>query len=141
VIANLVWARLVDRAGSRQMLVFCAVISTLTPLLALALAPLGWPALTVIFFLAGAAFNGRKVGFQSALLELAPAAERPTYAGLNTVLILPLAFLSLGAGFFLQHWSYTALFIFAAIFIGAGAIVAYTWARTASAAQGKKADA
>jgi predicted MFS family arabinose efflux permease len=130
VLANLFWARLVDRAGSRQMLVVCAVISTVTPLLALALAPLGWAALGLVFFLAGATFNGRKVGFQSALLELAPPEERPTYAGLNAVLILPLAFLSLGAGFFLQQWSYTALFVLAAVFVGAGAFFAWRWART-----------
>lgn len=128
VLANLVWARLVDRSGSRWMLVVCAITSTLTPVLAILLTPFGWPALTLVFFLAGATFNGRKVGYQSALLELAPASERPTYAGINAVLILPLAFLSLGAGIFLQQWSYTALFIFAAVFIGAGAVLAWRWA-------------
>lgn len=127
VLANLFWARLVDRDGSRKMLVFCAVISALTPLLAIGLSPLGWPALMVVFFLAGATFNGRKVGFQSALLELAPPSERPTYAGLNAVLILPLAFLSLAAGFFLQRWSYHALFLLAAGFIGVGAVLASRW--------------
>ena len=127
VVANLFWARLVDQAGSRQMLFFCAVTSTLTPLLAIGLAPLGWPVLVLIFFLAGAVFNGRKVGFQSALLELAPAAERPTYAGLNAVLILPLAVLPLVAGLFLQQWSYHTLFIIAASFIGAGAFLAQRW--------------
>jgi len=128
VLANLVWARLVDRSGSRWMLVVCATISTLTPILAILLTPFGWPALVLVFFLAGATFNGRKVGYQSALLELAPASERPTYAGINAVLILPLAFLSLGAGIFLQQWSYTALFIFATVFIGAGAVLAWRWA-------------
>jgi MFS family permease len=128
MLANIAWARLVDRSGSRRMLTFCAVISTLTPILAIALAPLGWPALTLIFFLAGATFNGRKVGFQSALLDLAPAAERPTYAGINAILILPLAFLSLGAGLILQHFTYTTLFLFTALFIGAGVIVALRWA-------------
>jgi MFS family permease len=128
VLANLVWARLVDRSSSRRMLFFCAITSTLTPLLAIILTPLGWPALMVVFFLAGATFNGRKVGFQSALLELAPATERPTYAGINAVLILPLAFLSLGAGLFLQQWSYSALFVFATLFIGAGAILTWRWA-------------
>ena len=128
VLANIVWARLVDRSGSRRMLFFCAVTSTLTPILAVLLSPLGWPGLMVVFFLAGATFNGRRVGFQSALLELAPVAERPTYAGINAVLILPLAFLSLGAGILLQQWSYTSLFIFAAIFIGAGAFLAWRWA-------------
>jgi predicted MFS family arabinose efflux permease len=128
VLANLVWARLVDRAGSRRMLFCCATTSTLTPLLAIALTPWGWLALLPVFFLAGAIVNGRGVGFQSALLELAPVDERPTYAGLNAVLILPVAFLSLGAGIFLQQWSYTALFIFAAVFIGAGAVLAWHWA-------------
>jgi MFS family permease len=127
VLANLLWARLVDRTGSRQMLVVCGSISTITPLLAIALAPLGWPALLLVFFLAGATFTGRKVGFQSALLELAPAAERPTYAGLNAVLILPLAFLTLIAGVFLQHGSYTTLFVIASAFIAAGTIVARRW--------------
>jgi len=128
VAANLLWARLVDRMGSRWMLVCCAVVSTLTPLLAIALAPLGWPYLTLVFLLAGATFNGRSVGFQSALLELAPAAKRATYAGINVILILPLAFLSLGAGLFLRGYSYTTLFIIAAVFIAAGAIVARRWA-------------
>jgi predicted MFS family arabinose efflux permease len=127
VLANLLWARLVDRDGSRTMLLFCAGVSTITPLLAIWLSTLGWPFLMVVFFLAGATFNGRKVGFQSALLELAPEAERPTYAGLNAVLILPLAFLSLAAGVFLQHFSYQSLFSITALFIGVGTLLVYRW--------------
>jgi MFS family permease len=68
VLANIAWARLVDRSGSRRMLVFCAIVSTLTPLSAIFGATLGWQALMLVFFLAGATFNGRKVGFQSALI-------------------------------------------------------------------------
>lgn len=132
VLANLLWARLVDQAGSRKMLVVCGMMSTITPLLAIFLAPLGWPAMLVVFLLAGASFTGRKVGFQSALLELAPAADRPTYTGLNAVLILPLAFLTLVAGIFLQHGSYITLFILASVFIAAGTIVAYHWASQGS---------
>jgi MFS family permease len=128
VLFNLIWARLVDRSGSRRMVFACALLSTVTPLLAVALTPLGWMAMLPVFFLAGATFNGRVVGFQSALLELAPPEERGTYAGLNEALILPVAFLSLLAGIFLQHWSYTALFLFAATFIGAGAFVTGRWA-------------
>ncbi|MGQ9490247.1 MAG: MFS transporter [Anaerolineae bacterium] len=127
VLLNLVWARLVDRSGSRRMLLACAILSMSTPLLAVILSPLGWRALLSVFFLAGATANGRAVGFQSALLELAPAAERGTYAGLNDALILPLAFLSLAAGLFLRYWSYIALFLVAAAFIGAGAIVILRW--------------
>jgi len=123
VLANLVWARLVDRCGSRRMLSACATVSTLTPLLAIGLGRLGWAGLLPVIFLGGATFNGRSVGFSSALLELAPAAERPTYSALNAVLILPAAFLSLAAGVLLQHWSYPTLFLIAAAFIGMGALL------------------
>ena len=127
-LSNLIWARLVDHSGSRRMLFFCALISTLIPILAVVLSPFGWVAMLPVFFLAGAITNGRGVGFQSALLEIAPATERSTYAGLNAVLTLPVAFLSLAAGLFLQYWSYTALFLLAATFVGAGAIVIHRWA-------------
>jgi len=123
MLANLLWARLVDRYGSRRMLAVCATISMLTPLLAIGLGRLGWVGMLPVIFLAGAIMNGRSVGFSSALLELAPAAERPTYAALNAALILPIAFLSFAAGALLQYWSYPTLFLLAAIFIGAGAVL------------------
>jgi len=129
VVANLVWARMVDRTGSRKMLAICGSISTLTPIFAIGLAPFGWEALLVVFFMAGATFSGRRVGFQSALLEIAPAAERPTYAGLNQVLILPLAFLTLLAGMFLQQGSYIVLFLVTSFFVAAGTVVAYRWTK------------
>jgi hypothetical protein len=128
MLSNLFWARLVDHSGARKMLICCAVLSTLTPILAIGLSHWGWVALMPVFFLAGATFEGRTVGFQSALLEVAPAAERCTYAGLNAVLILPVAFLPLVAGMFLQRWSYTALFAIASVFIGAGMFVIQRWA-------------
>ena len=123
VLANLVWARLVDRYGSRRMLATCAVTSMLTPLLAILLGRFGWIGLLPVSFLGGATFNGRAVGFFSALLELAPAAERPTYSALNAVLILPVAFLPLIAGALLECWSYPTLFLIAASFIGMGALL------------------
>ena len=123
VLGNLIWARLIDRYGSRRMLATCAVTSMLTPLLAILLGRFGWSGLLPVIFLGGATFHGRGVGFSSALLELAPAAERPTYSALNAVLILPVAFLPLVAGVLLQHWSYPVLFLIAASFIGAGALL------------------
>jgi MFS family permease len=123
VLANLVWARLVDQHGSRFMLSVCAAISMLTPLLAILLGRFSWIGLLPVLFLSGATFNGRNVGFSSALLELAPAAERPTYAALNVVLILPVAFLSLIAGALLEYWSYSTLFLVAAAFIGMGVLL------------------
>ena len=58
-LSNLFWARLVDRSGSRRMLFFCAITSTLTPVLAVVLGRFGWIAMLPVFFLAGAIINGR----------------------------------------------------------------------------------
>ncbi len=126
-LSNLVWGRIVDTSGSQRMLFICAVISAMTPLFAVVLGSFNWVALLPIFFFAGAVYNGRKVGFQSALLEVSPAAERSTYTGLNAVLTLPVAFLSLVAGLLLQYWSYPVLFLIASAFIGSGAVVIYRW--------------
>jgi MFS family permease len=123
VLANLLWAWLVDRFGSRWMLAVCAILSTLTPLLAVGLGRLGWAGMLPVIFLGGATVNGRSVGFSSALLEVAPSGERPTYSALDTVLILPVAFLPLLAGVFLQHWPYPPLFLSVAGFVGLGAVL------------------
>ena len=122
VLGNLLWARLVDRVSSRTMLTVCALTSAAAPLLAIGLGGLGWWGLLPTFFLAGATFNGRRVGFQSALLELAPATERPTFAALNAVLILPVAVLPLLAGLLLQSWPYVVLFGVTAAFVALGAL-------------------
>ncbi len=127
VLSNLLWARLVDRYGSRFMLTVCATVSALTPLLAIGLGRAGWTGLLPVLFLGGAAFNGRNVGFNSALLALAPDAERPTYAALDAVLALPVAFLPLIGGALLRSWPYPALFLLAAVFVGAGALLAGQW--------------
>ncbi len=124
VLSNFLWARLVDRYDSRTMLFYCALTSAVTPLLAIFFARWGWQALLPVFFLAGSTFNGRRVGFQTALLELAPDAQRGTYAGINALLSLPIAFLPLLAGAFLKFISYPVLFAIAAFFTGLGAFAA-----------------
>jgi len=126
VTATIVWAHLVDHTGSRKMLSFCASISAITPVLAVFLSTFSWYAMLPVFFLAGATFNGRVVGFNSALLEISPEAERPTYASINAVLLLPIAFLPLLAGLLLGWCSFQTLFLSASFFIAIGAI----WTRS-----------
>ncbi|GAB4572261.1 MAG: hypothetical protein Kow0077_11180 [Anaerolineae bacterium] len=123
VAATALWARLIDRVNSRRMLATCATLAAITPLLALALGAIaGWRALWLVYLLVGATFSGRTVGFSSALLEVAPATERPTYTALNAVLTLPIALLPLLAGMLLQRQPYTVLFGLVAAFVALGAI-------------------
>ncbi|MBN1582132.1 MAG: hypothetical protein JXA89_15620, partial [Anaerolineae bacterium] len=73
--------------------------------------------------------NGRDVGFSSALLELAPGDQRPTYSALNTWLTLPAAFLPLAAGALLQRWSYPAIFLLTTVFVSTGVVLAWAVSR------------
>lgn len=132
VVANLLWARLVDRHGSRAMIATCAALSASVPLMALASHWLGWHAMLAVFALAGASLGGRRVGFQSALLELAPAAERPTYAALNATLILPIAVLPLLAGLFLRSGSYVPVFLLSSGVVTIGALLTWRLPRRAT---------
>lgn len=91
------------------------------------LGALSWQGVLAVFLLARATYNGRVVGYQGALLELAPSNERGTIAGVNEAMILPVAFLSLAARILLQYWSFETLFLLAAPFIGAGALVLWRW--------------
>ncbi len=132
ILSNFVWAWAVDRYDSRRMLVGCALTSASVPLLAIALGGWGWQGLLPVFFLAGAIVSGRRVGFQTALLEMAPSERRGTYAGLNSMLILPVAFLPLLAGVFLKWMSYHALFAFtAAVILSGGALALHLPAKGA----------
>lgn len=126
--ANLLWAWLVDRFGSWRMIALCAIVSTLTPLLAIGLGQLGWIGMLPVLFLVGATSNGRGVGFSSVLLELAPHDERPTYSALSTWLMLPAAFLPLAVGALLRQWSYPTIFALTAAFVGLGAAWAWSMA-------------
>ncbi len=124
ILSNFVWAWAVDRYDSRRMLTGCALTSATVPLLAILLGRWGWQGLLPVFFLAGAIVSGRRVGFQTALLEMAPSEKRGTYAGLNSMLILPVAFLPLLAGVLLKGMSYPALFAMTAAVILSGGVLA-----------------
>ncbi len=68
------------------------------------------------------------MGFQTALLEIAPAAQRPTFSATNRTLVLPVAILPLLAGYWLKHFSYDSLFLISALLVALGAALAWRWA-------------
>ncbi|MBN2799521.1 MAG: MFS transporter [Deltaproteobacteria bacterium] len=110
LIANLLWARLVDRLGARRMILVCVGLASTTPFLALWALHLGWPALVGVLFLAGATQGGRKVGFAAALLEEAPPARRGAYGATYALLGLPVALLPLLGGVLAAWSSFEVLF-------------------------------
>jgi MFS family permease len=140
LIGSLVWAQLVDRFGSRRMLLVCVIVSALTPLVALCAWVVGWPILVFVAGLVGATTAGRGVGFSSALLEIAPAERRPTYAATYALLGLPVAAMPLIGGIIVKWLSFEALFGLTALLLVCAVEVVRQWnaagARYSPAEQG-----
>jgi MFS family permease len=98
IASNLVWTPLTDRASPRGMMRGSTLAVLAPPLAALVLPPLllvvgggpsdwGYLGFGLVFVLIGFASGAGRVINNNLLLDIAPAAERPTYIGfLNTVL-------------------------------------------------------
>ncbi len=81
--SNLIWGAVRDRFGSLVTARAALSLDLVVPLVALGLGqglPVAFP---VVFFLVGAAMGGKKLAFFNCLVDLAPAAQRPTYVGVN----------------------------------------------------------
>jgi MFS family permease len=98
IASNLVWSPLSDRASPRALM-WASTSSVLAPPLAALIVPLllaaiggiagdwGYYGFGLVFVLVGFASGAGRIINNNLLLDIAPAAERPTYIGfLNTVL-------------------------------------------------------
>ena len=114
VLANLAWHRLAKRHGNRGLMRRVAVTSAIGPGLALAagVVPAPWPGwlIAAAFFLLGASVSGTNIAFQSLLLQIAPAARRPSYVGFMNSFLAPTTALPVLGGGLLDVSGPTVLF-------------------------------
>jgi len=106
---------LADRAGHR--LVLAAGLAASVSASALALAAPSLAAFGVVFVLAGVQGSALTISNLNVLLEFAPSPEeRPTYIGLGTTSLAPVAFgAPLVAGLLADAWGFAAVFGVAAL--------------------------
>jgi len=132
LVGNVVGGWMIDRHGSRRMILACVVVAALTPAVAL-LAPFaGWQILAVAAGLTGATTTGKAVGYESAVLELVPTRRRPSYVGTYAFLTLPVAFMPLLGGAIASASSYETLFgVTTAGLLGA-VLAVWRWSEGAS---------
>jgi MFS family permease len=133
ILSNLFWSPLANRAGPRSMMWSTTLSLLLPPLAALLLPPLlraagllgpgsgagaewGFYTFGLVFVLVGFAGGAGRIINNNLLLEIAPAAERPTYIGfLNTILGLATVVPILG-GTLIDRVGYEPVFAGAAAF-------------------------
>ncbi|OGL01851.1 MAG: hypothetical protein A3I14_14810 [Candidatus Rokubacteria bacterium RIFCSPLOWO2_02_FULL_73_56] len=110
VVGNATLGWVADRAGHRRVLVTGVLASVLANAVALGAPSLA--AFGAVFVLAGLQLAAHSVSSLAILLEFAPTPEaRPTYVGLGTTVIAPVAFLApLAAGLLADAAGFAAVF-------------------------------
>ncbi|HID92643.1 MAG TPA: MFS transporter [bacterium (Candidatus Stahlbacteria)] len=116
VLSNILWANLNNRMGAKEVLKYASILTAILPIFVFI--KVGIPA---AFFLMGASLTGVFVGYQSALLDIAPPMKRPTYVGFMNTMVAPSLFLPLIGGAIIQLTSYKFLFFISLI----AAVVAF----------------
>jgi MFS family permease len=142
IASNLVWTPLSDRASPRRMMGGSTLAVLAPPLAALALPPLlavlsrlgagvpgasewGYLGFGLVFVLIGFASGAGRVINNNLLLDIAPAAERPTYIGfLNTVLGLA-TLVPIAGGSLVDRVGFEPLFALAAGLAGLAFAVSF----------------
>jgi MFS family permease len=108
-LANILWGPLADRIGHKYVLlggVFCNLLGNLIVLLSKSASPL-----YLAFAFSGATYSAFMISGLQIILEFAPAERRPTYIGINNVIISPfLAFSPILGGYIADRYGYLSVF-------------------------------
>lgn len=117
LLSNPLWGWWGDRRGKQSLLEIVAALGTVAPFLALAWIVSGglWTETAVpwfagVFFLLGAADNGRTIAQLGYLMEISPDDRRPAYSGYFNALAAPAALLPVVAGAIAETTSFAAVF-------------------------------
>ncbi len=119
-LSNLLWSRISERQGTRQLILLTGVLFVLAPALALvgptisSALGLGGTgvlvAIGLVFLVAGVANDGNGISSNTYLLEIVPEDERPTYIGLANTTLGVVTFLPVLGGWLVANVGYSGTF-------------------------------
>jgi len=125
-LSNLVWSRISDRQGNRQLILLSGILVICPPLVvllgsllatALGLGHTGMLiAMGLVFFVSGAANDGNGLAGSTYLLEIVPEDERPTYIGLANTMLGVVTFLPVLGGWLVTRIGYSGTFVTSLMF-------------------------
>ena len=134
--STLVWGRISDRRGNRELILLASMVGLTAPLVALLIPSLAsqqllvaaWApyAFALVFVFLSIFQMGLMMGYHNYLLDIAPAEDRPLYIGFaNTVMGLMMLVSSV-AGVIVDLAGLTVLFWVAVAFYGGAVLLAST---------------
>ncbi len=130
LVSSPVWGRLSDRVSSRMVMVLAGVVSVAASLTALAVgafmgAGISALAYAPVFFLAGLAVSGVRLGRKTYLVDATDDSVRPLYVSLSNTLMGGLTFAYGGLGFVAEAAGARDMLVVLLAFAVAGVAVAW----------------
>lgn len=115
IFSNFVWAFLSKKFGSKSVVRICILVGGSIPVLALILSRSGPDLYSLVFLLVGFVISGRRIGFDSYLLDIAPEEKRTVYLGVRGTLNIFVVILPILGGIFIDIIGYPITFILVSI--------------------------
>ncbi len=109
--SNLFWGVIGKINKAKGIFRTCLFLGSLLPILSLSLSHFDPKFFTIVFFLIGFLISGRKIGFESTLLNITPENKRFEYLGLRGTLNISIAVLPLIGSQVIQFFGYNVAFI------------------------------
>ncbi len=111
IFSNFIWGFLSKRFGSKSVVRTCIFIGGSIPIAALILSRFGPDIYSFVFLLVGFVISGRRIGFDSYLLDIAPEDKRTVYLGVRGTLNIFVVILPILGGIFIDIIGYPTTFI------------------------------
>lgn len=115
IFSNLIWGFLSRKFGSKSVVRTCILVGGSIPIVALILSRFGPDIYSFVFLLVGFVISGRKIGFDSYLLDIAPEDKRTVYLGIRGTLNIFVVILPILGGIFIDGIGYPITFIIVSI--------------------------
>lgn len=115
ILSNFVWGFLSRRFGSKSVVKICIFMGGSIPILALILSKFGPTIYSLVFLFVGFVISGRKIGFDSYLLDITPEDKRTIYLGVRGTLNIFVVILPILGGIFIDMIGYPITFIMVSI--------------------------
>ncbi|MDD3461468.1 MFS transporter [Mesotoga sp.] len=118
--AGVLWNRFLKRRGLKRLLITCAIIGSLIPLIAYLLSTASPDFYLIVFLLSGITLSARKIGFEWLLIEISNNTNRALYTGVSGALSLVTALLPLILGSVLRLLGFPVVLVISSIAIASG---------------------
>lgn len=115
VFSNFMWGYISRRFGAKSVIKVCVLTGGLIPIIALILSRIGPNVYSLVFLLVGFVISGRRIGFDSYLLDIAPEDKRTVYLGVRGTLNILVVILPITGSIFIENLGYSFTFFLVSI--------------------------